>query len=184
MNSPDDYGIKNYKFSVDKTIDVEDYVDLSNMELETIPFKFGNIYGIESKYSKKGGFFNIYNNRLSNLYGSPQIVYGNFICSNNLLTTFEGGPQIVYGHFASRGNPTLTSTIGLPNHIHGDLYLDNHIDLGNYPLSIIEGTIYCDKKWSLIFNNINNTIKNNREMFFPFLGNRSKVLELAKLLEK
>lgn len=90
---PSYYGIRNYTWS-NGLLDVNGGVDLSNRELEQIPYKFGKV--IEK--------FNCSNNYLTSLKGSPKYLAGSFICSNNLLTSLEHSPAGKFDYFICRKN--------------------------------------------------------------------------------
>lgn len=76
------YNIKNYIINDDWTIDVDDHVILNGKQLNSIPLKFGIVYG----------GFDCYDNQLTSLNGCPHTVHGSFNCSNNQLTSLKGGP--------------------------------------------------------------------------------------------
>ncbi len=100
----DELIITNYKIHDDLTVDVMDDVDLSNLEMEVIPFKFGTV----------NGNFDCSLNKLKSLVGSPRVVTGNFNCVVNDITTLEGGPEQVNGKLFSCDNNKLTSLEYLP----------------------------------------------------------------------
>ena len=65
MDRPEDYGIKNYSWR-GKLLDVTGDVDLSNINLSKLPFKFGKV---------SGGFY-CSSNQLETLEGAPKEVGG------------------------------------------------------------------------------------------------------------
>ncbi len=79
-----EYNITNYTINTDGSIDVNNNVKLSHKNLNKIPLQFRNV----------SGFFDVYNNNLTSLKGSP-IKCGYFNCSRNLLTSLEYGPKEV-----------------------------------------------------------------------------------------
>jgi hypothetical protein len=91
------YHIKNYTINDDDSVDIDGDVDLSDMSLIELPFKFGKIKG----------HFICFNSQLINLVGAPQIVKGNFDCSSNQLTNLKGAPQIVEGDFDCSNNKLI-----------------------------------------------------------------------------
>ena len=98
-----------YTINDDGSIDVDGAVNLSNRNLTKIPFKFRNV----------SGNFSCYDNQLTSLKGSPNIVGVGFYCSNNQLTTLKGAPNIVGGVFYCPYNQ-LTSLEGAPNTVGGN----------------------------------------------------------------
>jgi len=86
---PEDFGITNYKFIPDGTLDVFQDVNLSRKNLTKLPFKFGKI----------DGYFLCYFNKLTSLKGAPEIVMGNFDCSYNKLKSIKYAPKVVNGNF-------------------------------------------------------------------------------------
>lgn len=73
----------------DGSYDVEGNVDLRDLELTEIPFKFGVVTG----------YFDCSDNNLQTLDGAPEKVDGDFLCNNNKLETLDGAPQKVGGAF-------------------------------------------------------------------------------------
>jgi hypothetical protein len=86
----DELTITGYKIHDDLTVDVSGDVELTNLEMTVIPFKFGKVSGDFNC----GG-----NKKLKSLDGSPRIVGGDFICTFNNLTTLKGGPLEVNGKY-------------------------------------------------------------------------------------
>jgi hypothetical protein len=72
--------IKNYTINDDLTVDVDGRVDISNKNLKYIPVKFSIVKGD----------FNLLNNKLTTLIGTPKEVGGFFLCYSNPLTSLEG----------------------------------------------------------------------------------------------
>ena len=107
------YDIRNYIINPDGSIDVMDNVDLHNLGLTNLPFKF----------NKVSGYFYCNNNNLTSLEGCPNYVGGWFSCSNNNLTSLEGSPNYVGGSFSCSGNK-LTSLDGY-NGEYDKLYCHN-----------------------------------------------------------
>lgn len=116
------YNIKHYIINEDGTVDVNEDVDLSNKFLTKIPIKFGIV----------AGEFNIINNQLTSLEGSPNEVYGNFYCSENKLSTLKGGPKSVMGDFYCSKNQ-LISLEGSPD------IVGKNFDCGLNQLTSFEG---------------------------------------------
>jgi hypothetical protein len=106
----EDYEIENYTINDDLSIDVDDFVDLSQTDLEYIPLIFNYVSGgfdcngnrlvsLEGCPQTVDGYFGCYNNKLKSLKGCPQTVGADFDCHNNELKTLEGAPQTVGGGF-------------------------------------------------------------------------------------
>ena len=74
----------------DGSIDVVGNVDLCNLNLKKLPFKFNKVIG---------GLFFCCGNELTSIKGSPNRVYGTFDCSYNQLTSLNGCPIFVRGDF-------------------------------------------------------------------------------------
>jgi len=88
------YEINNYTINDDLSIDVDDFVDLSQTGLEYIPLRFNYV----------SGGFRCSQNELKSLEGCPQTVSGSFYCSNNKLVSLEGCPQTVGFNFGCEDN--------------------------------------------------------------------------------
>lgn len=101
MNNVDDIrkwlkkkNIQNYTISEDLYITVHDSVNLEGLISESkLPVKFDVV----------DGYFNISNNQLRSLEGSPKKVIRDFNCSHNKITTLFGGPLSV-GEFNCSNN--------------------------------------------------------------------------------
>lgn len=109
--------IFNYTINEDRSIDINDDVDLGKYRLERLPLKFRNVTGS----------FSIGENSLTSLDGCPKYVGRGFYCSYNHLTSLKGGPESVGGEFYCAANK-LTSLEGCPERIGGVLYCaENHL---------------------------------------------------------
>jgi hypothetical protein len=62
---------------------------------------------------------------VESLVGGPKEVGGNYTFSFNEVRNFEGAPERVPGNFVGRFNHDLVSFEGLPEHIGGDLNLED-----------------------------------------------------------
>ena len=80
-----EHGITAYTLRDDLTVDVDVRVNLSGMNLTSIPVQFGIVRGA----------FDISKNQLTSLKGCPEVANGGFTCSSNLLTSLEFGPKNV-----------------------------------------------------------------------------------------
>lgn len=102
------YGIYDYIINDDGIVDVDGAVNLSDRELESIPFQFGKVTGN----------FQVVNNKLISLKGSPYEVGGIFGCNENKLTSLEFSPTEVAGSFYCYRNK-LTSLQFAPAEVGG-----------------------------------------------------------------
>lgn len=91
----DNNGISNYSISEDLYITVYSNVNLNGkLKGDTLPVKFKIV----------DGYFDISNNKLVSLLGSPQIVKKDFNCSNNNLESLFEGPHSVGDFDCSNNN--------------------------------------------------------------------------------
>lgn len=100
----------NYKIHNDGSVDVDGDVDLSKMNLDEIPIKFGVVLGD----------FSVNRNHLTSLKNAPVIVQGSFNCMNNKLETLEHSPVYIGNDFACSRNETLQSLDEGPMLVRGD----------------------------------------------------------------
>ncbi len=98
----------------DGSIDYNGDVNLQSMCLTEIPFKFRVVNGI----------FDVSNNNLTDLTGSP-IEAISFICNNNKLTSLEHSPSIVHTGFSCANNK-ITSLEGCPKSVGRDFICNNN----------------------------------------------------------
>ena len=89
------YSITNYTINQDGSIDVNEYVDLSNKGLTKLPLKFNKI----------NGDFYCDGNELTSFEFSPRIIRGDFDCEYNNIKTFEYFPIFVKVDFLCYSNP-------------------------------------------------------------------------------
>jgi len=121
------YKIINYTINQNGLIDVDGGVDLSNLDLDRLPIKFGNVTS----------HFNCCENNLIDLEGCPEEVGGNFYCGYNKLETLEYVPdRINRSFYCSRNN--LKSLEGCPTFIGGAINCnDNQLySLEHFPKHI------------------------------------------------
>ncbi len=98
--------LEDYTFHKDGTLDVNGDVDLSEMNLTQLPFKFGKVTGD----------FNCSYNELSSTENMPRIVGGSFYCYHNPITSLIGGPEEV-GWDYSCSETLISSFDGIPQHL-------------------------------------------------------------------
>lgn len=99
-----------YSINSNGEIYVEGDVNLFNLNLRSIPFKFGKVTGD----------FIICANKLTNLKNSPKWVGGDFDAWKNKLITLDGGPVYVGGAYRIYSNQ-LSSLDGMPK-LYGGSY--------------------------------------------------------------
>lgn len=97
------------------------------------PFKFGKFVGsmwmdgldvvsLENSPEEITGDFVIYNNKLENFIGGPEIVGGNFAANfNRPLKTLEGSPKIVKGNYCILYCKDVKDISGITPDIGNDL---------------------------------------------------------------
>ncbi len=120
--------IENYIISEDFHVTVHGDVNLEGkLTTDKLPIKFevvdgyfnisnNNLTSLEGSPNKVGKDFNCSNNKISSLFGSPQVV-GDFDCSfNELSKDLSYGPKEVYGYYNCSNN-RLTSIEGAPRSI-------------------------------------------------------------------
>lgn len=110
-----EHDIYDYHIRDDLSVDVDNDVDLSEKELEEIPIQFNNIIGS----------FNISNNYLNSLIGSPRRVSDSFIAFSNYLENLKYFPKIVGQNIHLEDNE-LKILEYLPKIIRGNLSAENN----------------------------------------------------------
>lgn len=111
------YGLYNNDYTIngDLSVDVKGDVDISHKNLskttplDEIPVKFGKVTGS----------FNVSQNELTSLYGSPDEVGKNFYCGFNKLTDLEYSPKLVKGSFMCHFNKKLKTLKGIGKVLEG-----------------------------------------------------------------
>jgi len=127
------FGIRNYTFNDDLSIDVNDNVDLYDKDLTKIPFKFRNV----------AGYFNCSYNKLTSLEGCPKTVGGSLFCYSNNLTSLEGCPETLGGDFTCSYN-NLTSLEGCTETVLGDFYCSDNNLTSLEGIGDVKGNILSD----------------------------------------
>lgn len=142
-------------------VDYHDSLSIDDLNLKTIPIKFGTIYGD----------FRCQNNSLVSLKNAPHTIKGDFNCTNNQLTSLEEGPSSVGGNYYCKLNQ-ITTLLGSPLKINGIF------DCSNNYLKTLE---YCPESVSgnleASCNHIN-TLK-----FFPKIVGEEARLEYNSIQE-
>jgi hypothetical protein len=120
------HNIKKFKILEDNSIDVEGDVKLSNAleNLQKLPISFNTV----------NGNFDISDNVLTSLEGSPQKVTGDFIAYKNEIYSLKGGPKEVGKNFVILKN-NIRSLAKSPS-VVGDDFICSH-----NPLTSLEGLI-------------------------------------------
>lgn len=129
----EDNFVKDYIINDDLTVDINSgTIRFAHKKIEYLPFQFGFI----------NGNFNISNNKLKTLKGSPLEVKGDFNCSNNNLTSLEFCPKSIDKIFYCSNNK-LTSLEFCPSFLEGLYCFNNNItSLKGYPSEIQRDFIY------------------------------------------
>ena len=108
-------------------------VDILDVKEGKLPFKFGKIKGtmwlsglnlrtLENSPSEVTGDFVIYENKLENFIGGPEIVGGDFAANMNLsLKSLDGSPKTVGGKYSILTCMSIKDISGISPKIEGDL---------------------------------------------------------------
>ena len=108
-------------------------VDILDVKEGKLPFKFGKIKGtmwlsglnlrtLENSPSEVTGDFVIYENKLENFIGGPEIVGGDFAANMNLsLKSLDGSPKTVGGKYSILTCMSIKDISGISPEIGGDL---------------------------------------------------------------
>lgn len=128
----DSHDIDAYTIRDDLTVDVSESVDLEHCNLTRLPVRFGKVRGT----------FNVCNNELTTLEGSPREVMGNFFASHNQLADLKGAPAYVRQTFDCAYN-NLTSLADLNSEIGWGLACS-----GN-KLTSLQSPAALDRAWLL-----------------------------------
>ena len=108
-------------------------VDILDVKEGKLPFKFGKIKGtmwlsglnlrtLENSPSEVTGDFVIYENKLENFIGGPEIVGGDFAANMNLsLKSLDGSPKKVGGKYSILTCMSIEDISGISPEIGGDL---------------------------------------------------------------
>jgi hypothetical protein len=148
-------GIKNWTLNSDGLVDVNGNVDISKMNLTTIPLRFGEVTGE----------FSCFDNKLTNLDGAPHTVGGAFYCYGNLLTSLVGGPKKCLNYNCASNK--LENFVGAPERIPGFFFGNSNklLSLKGSPKYVgdffIERVSNFDKNKSLLFEDIPTHVSGN-----------------------
>jgi hypothetical protein len=132
----EEHKIYHYEIDGDGRINTSYSVNLSNMNLDIIPFKFGIV----------NGNFDISGNNLTDLEGCPDVVSGYFSAANNKLTSLKGCPSEI-------GNELYLYQNNLTNLEHSPKKINSSIYLRENKLTSLKG---CARKINgdfIIYNN-------------------------------
>lgn len=156
--------IENYTISEDLYITVHGNVDLDGKVVEReLPVKFEVV----------DGYFNIANNNLETLEGCPKKVARDFNCSNNKITSLFGGPQIV-GDFDCSNNELKNNLSYGPKEVYG------YYNCSNNRLSTIDGAPRSIVEYFNCSNNLLTSLKGGPKYvdgFFDCSQNRLETLK-------
>lgn len=119
---------------------------LTGKSLTKLPSDISNYSSIDLVGSPKVvDDFNCSNNKLTSLFGGPEIVNNTFDCVNNYLKTLEHGPSKC-GVLDCENNK-LTSLLGVSKHIQSHFFCSKNaklIDISNIWDSKIVGIVFID----------------------------------------
>lgn len=118
------FDVKSYTILSDGSVDVAGDVKLSG--------RLPNLYKLPLKFNIIDGDFDISENELVSLEGSPVKVNGNFLAHKNELSSLRGGPKEVKGSFIVLHN-NITSLQNAPTSVKGDFICSHN------PLRSLEG---------------------------------------------
>ncbi|WP_320034439.1 hypothetical protein [Halarcobacter sp.] len=156
--------VENYTVSEDLYITVHGNVDLDGKVNEReLPVKFEVV----------DGYFNIANNNLETLEGCPKKVARDFNCSNNKITSLFGGPQIV-GDFDCSNNELKNNLSYGPKEVYG------YYNCSNNRLSTIDGAPRSIVEYFNCSNNLLTSLKGGPKYvdgFFDCSQNRLETLK-------
>ncbi len=124
LNWLNKYDIKSFTILPDGSVDVQGDVKLSN--------RLTNLFKLPINFNSVDGDFDISENELVSLEGSPKKVGGSFLAHKNELNSLRGGPKEVKGSFIILHN-NITSLLNSPTMVKGD-YICSH-----NPLRTLEG---------------------------------------------
>lgn len=146
------FKIKKYVINKDYTVDIFDRLDLSYMELTSIPIEFNFIEG----------YFDCSENNLTSLKGCPKVIKGDFFCYNNQLSNLQFAPEIVKGNIINFSK----------NPIEEESLLFFSTDVTSVGKIIVFDNVVYDKEDFLIYTNklkiknefeiLNNNINHNK----------------------
>ncbi len=127
------FDILSHSLNEDGSIDVNCNTNLSNKDLNKIPFNF----------NKVNGYFAIRNNKLTTLKNCPKYIDKQFDCSRNKLTSLELGPEYVGSNYWCDENE-LTTLNGCVDEVYGSFGCRRNklVSLEYCPMQV-EGHFYC-----------------------------------------
>ena len=128
----------------DGSVSVDGKVNLTDLDLVRIPFKFrvvegyfycgyNNLISLEGAPIDVGGDFNCRDNYLASLKGAPKEVRGDFYCDNNLIS-LEGAPEVIGGLFVSNqfSDEEYRAFARKRKYVDGKLDKELDVDLGDF----------------------------------------------------
>ena len=168
-----EYGIENYTIN-DGLVDVGGVVDLDGMDSinGSLPVKFGFI----------DGHFSCKRMGLTNLIGSPEVIWGWFDCRDNILTSLEGSPEEISAWFDCRKN-NLTDLKGSPHMVNSHFNVGYNPLKTNYCETIIGGgfqTTFKEEGLEFTEKNYNNEAIN----YFSWRTNKKKLMNRKERIGK
>lgn len=150
---PEYFGITDYKW-VSGRLDCYQDVDINPSNIFD-----ENVYVLPFKFGVIDGDFDCSDFNLTSLKNSPVIVKGYFDCAGNKLKSFDGGPKEVHGRY-------YCTRTGERN-------------IEDYPMCIIGDDINNVGN----FRDVNNIVKNNKEIFIPLMNDKIKFHQMIMRLD-
>ena len=164
---PEDFGIFLYDqktFNEKKILNCWQDVNLSNRQLEKIPFKFGHVQGN----------FDCHSNKITSFENSPYSVTGNFNFRENQITSFKNCPRTIGGNFEASFNK-LSSFNYYPESVKGF-----HLFLGSKFIHTVDEWIFYLEKHEKFYLYCHIVEGHDREQILKNLKAKKTILELIK----
>ena len=129
----DKHDIKDYNILGDNSVNVRSSVRLCD--------KLANLSKLPLNFNEIDGNFDISDNELVSLEGSPKIVHGDFLAFKNEITSLKGGPKEVDGSFIILKN-NISSLKFSPSIVKED-FICSHNPLADLDgINTIQGSIF------------------------------------------
>lgn len=127
------HDIKNFEILSDFSVNVKGSVKLAD--------RLANLLKLPLSFNQVDGDFDISNNELTTLEGSPRIVNGDFLAFKNELSSLKGGPKEVGGSFIILKN-NISSLKHAPALVKED-FICSHNPLNDLDgLNSVQGSIF------------------------------------------
>ncbi len=133
--------IKNFELNQQNEINVKGSVNLAG--------KLANLSKLPVVFNKVDGKFDLSDNELVTLEGSPRFVGNDFTCLKNELKTLKGAPKEVHGNFIVIHN-NIQSLKHSPNYIKGDFICSHNPITDLDGIDKIDGDIYTNVRIDMV----------------------------------